>query len=556
MYEVPEAVLGPPPDHDGQILVFKVTDQTIKSLTHNQDNWCALPDSGYHSTVKQSVKLSLYDAINVQMKIAEVLGIENVECLVFLGISERSMELKFSAPNAIFEKAKEQHGVKTLTKLPGFADLEAEYIFLMCGPPGKPCAINVTSHSINLQWSKPEYERPHPIQHYCVHYKSFKGPSAKWKTLQSKASKENLEIGRVSQSESPFVFKVQAVNAIGLGVSSKNSDSIDLKRSPFDEVSGDFPSKPGKPHALNITHDSIHLEWAKPDEGVESVTSYTILYRAQFSDPPNQWMETRSVSADEKVVVSHLLENTTYLFQVQPECEAGVGLESDVSDPIKTKMIIPSKPGKPRALNITHDSIKLEWTKPEQGAHNVNSYSVLHRLTRDDPAEYWTGYNSVTTENSIIISQLRDNTFYSFIIQPHCADGDGLQSDVSDPIKTKMIIPNQPGKPECISVTHDTIQIEWTKPEQGAHNVTSYIVFYGSSSDPPIVWMQQRVKATEEKLTVSKLSQNTIYFFKVRPECGDSFGSESNISEPIITRKIIPSTQIIAGASKFNVSFN
>ena len=545
VFEVPN--FGSPPDH-GQMLVFKVTNQVIEGLSHN---WHALPDSEfYRSTIKQSAKtlqVSLNDALKIQRKITRVLGIEN-GCLLFLGTSERSIELKFSVPNAILDKAKEQHGVKTLTELPGFAELEAANIHILCGPPGKPCAINATSHSINLQWSKPEYEGPHPMQHYCVHYKSFKDPLAKWKTLQSKAYNENFEIGRLSQSESPFVFKVQAVNAIGPGISSTNSDPIDLMRPPFDKVYGDFPSKPGKPHALSITHDSIQLEWTKPERGVESITSYTILYRAQFNDPPNQWIEKRSVSAEERVIVSQLLENTTYLFLVQPECEAGVGLESDVSDPIETKMIIPSKPGKPRALNVTDNSIKLEWTKPEQDAHNVTSYSVLCCST-SDPADYWTEYKAIATEESVLISQLRENTVYYFKVQPHYADGFGLQSDVSDPISTKMIIPSQPGKPKCVLVTHDSIQIEWTKPEQGAHNVTTYTIFYCSTSDPPDIWTQQKVKATEENLTVSELSQNAIYFFKVRPECGDSFGSESDISEPIKTKKKIPSTRGTTGAS-------
>ena len=60
-------------------------------------------------------------------------------------------------------------------------------------------------------------------------------------------------------------------------------------------------------------------------------------------------------------------------FQVQPECEGGVGIESDISDPVMTYMIVPSKPGKPRALKVTHDSIQLEWTKLEYGAHNITS---------------------------------------------------------------------------------------------------------------------------------------------------------------------------------------
>ena len=544
VFEVPEAVFGAPPDC-GQMLVFN---QIIKSLRPTCDH--GLPT--YHHTVIKSAKtvqMSLSDALKVQMKIAEVLGIENVGDLVFLGASKGCIKLKFSVPIANLDEVKEKYNVETLTELPGFADLEAANIHILCGPPSKLCAINVTSNSIHLQWSKPEYQGSYPFQHYSVHYKSLKDPSAKWRTVQSKAIVENLEIGGLPHNETPFIFKVQAVNEIGAGIPSENSDPIDLMQPLLIEIPEKFPSKPGKPQALSITRDSIQLEWIKPDIGVKSITSYTIFYHAQFNDPPNQWMEIRS--ANTKVIVSQLLDNTTYLFLVQPECEAGIGLESDVSDPIKTMMIIPSKPGKPRALKITHDSVKLEWTKPEQGAHNVTSYSVLCRST-SDPADYWMEYKAVTTEEKVCISQLRENTLYYFMIEPQCADGYGLQSDVSDPISTDMMITSQPGKPRCMGITHNSIQLEWTKPEQGAHSITSYTIFYHSTTDPSDVWMRQNVKPPEEKLTVSELSQNTIYLFKVRPECSDKFGSESDTSEPIKTMTV---TSIPSEPTASTVSF-
>ena len=374
------------------------------------------------------------------------LEIEIVGNLIFLGASEGCTKLKFSAPNAALDEVKEKHGVKTLTDLSDFAELEAAKIRILCGPPGKPYAINVTSNSIHLQWSIPEYRGSHPILHYCVHYKSLKVPVAKWRTVQAKAFVENLEIGQLSQTGTPFIFKVQAVNLVGDGVPSEKSDPIDLMQTMLIEVSGDIPSKPGKLQAISITHDSIRLEWAKPEKGVKSITSYTILYRSQFNDPPNHWMETRTTSAENAITVFHLFENTTYLFQVLPECEAGVGLESDLSDPITTKMIISSKPGKPRASKVTHNSVELEWTKPEQGAHSVTSYSVLYHSISDpvdtvycveqiDPSEQWK--ELTCTMESLTISNLNAETTYIFKVHVHCEIGVSKESETSNPIKTK-----------------------------------------------------------------------------------------------------------------------
>ena len=84
--------------------------------------------------------------------------------------------------------------------------------------------------------------------------------------------------------------------------------------------------------------------------------------------------------------MTHLLERTVYSFKVQPECADGFGLMSDISEPITTKMIIRSKPGKPRASKVTHNSIELEWTKPELGTYKVTSHSIFY-CSISDPAD-------------------------------------------------------------------------------------------------------------------------------------------------------------------------
>lgn len=511
VFEVPPTVFGPPPDN-GQMLAFKVTDEVPRHL-HEIAADISVPPS--YPTVEMSskaLKLSLNDTLNIQIMIAKILGIENFGSLIFLGAQEGCIELRFLIPNVTLDSIKQQQKVETLFELPGFAALESDGIHILCGSPGKPFATDITNDSIQLQWKQPEYLGQ--IEYYRVHYISLNDPSAGWKSIQSNGFVETLEIGGLSQNQSPFIFKVQAVNAIGAGIQSEKSDPIHLRSLSMKRSNLNI-GKPGKPRALNITHDSIQLEWTKPEKHSNSITSYAIFYHSTH-DPPYQWMIQRHVNNTEEIaVVSQLLENTTYRFQVQPEYEAGIGLESDISDPIMTKRIIPSKPGKPRALKVTHQSIELEWSKPEQGADNVTCYSVLCH-SASDPTDYWTVCEATTTEERATVSQLRESTTYYFKIQPQYADGDGLVGDISDPISTELITPSQPGRSQCTGVGHDNIQIEWSEPEQGAHNITSYTILYRSTtSDPPDAWMQQRVKSTEKSSTVLGLSEDTIYLFKV-----------------------------------------
>ena len=211
-------------------------------------------------------------------------------------------------------------------------------------------------------------------------------------------------------------------------------------------------------------------------------------------------------------------------------------MESDISDPIMTSMIVPSKPGKPRALRVTHDSIKLEWTKPEYGAHNITSYTVLYNCSSSDHFNHeWLEHATTNNAESLLLSQLSENTLYFFKIRPDYKVGSGLESDISDPVETKMILPGKPGKSWTKVITDDCVVLQWDSPEQDAHNISACTVFYRSASGPPDRWNQQRVQASETCFSIVKLSKNTTHYFRVRSNCRDGFGPMSDTSDPITT---------------------
>lgn len=293
-----------------------------------------------------------------------------------------------------------------------------------------------------------------------------------------------------------------------------------------------IPCRPGKPVATSVTHDSVKLEWTKPEQGAHNIKSYTILHCSE-SDPSNQWIQHKVQSTTESLIVSELSEYTFYRFKVRADCETGIGVESDVSDAIQTHMIIPGKPGKPKASIVSHDSIQLEWAKPEQGDHNLTSYTVLYCCMSSN-TRLWKEHKAVSTEK-VIVPQLSEKEIYYFKIRSECAkfNGAGLESDISEPVTTKMIVQGKPGKPRASEVNHDSIELEWTKPEQGAHNITTYVIFYRSTSDCPNKWTQLKTQNAETKVTVSNLLEKTIYRFKVQPKYEGGVGIESEESEPI-----------------------
>ena len=77
----------------------------------------------------------------------------------------------------------------------------------------------------------------------------------------------------------------------------------------------------------------------------------------------------------------------------------------------------------------------------------------------------------------------------------------------------RMIVPSKSGQPKALEVTHNSIELEWTKPEQGAHNVTSYTVFFCTISESSDNQWKVKAETVNEVVAISQLSEKTTYFF-------------------------------------------
>ena len=96
---------------------------------------------------------------------------------------------------------------------------------------------------------------------------------------------------------------------------------------------------------------------------------------------------------------------------------------------------------------------------------------------------------------------------------------------------TKPVVLSKLGKPRATDITHDSIELNLLKPEQGAHDITSYTVFYQSTSNSHDQWMHVKTDTADERATVSNLSENNTYLFKVWPDEGcEESNLESNES--------------------------
>ena len=307
-----------------------------------------------------------------------------------------------------------------------------------------------------------------------------------------------------------------------------------------------IPSKPGQPIVVSVTHNSITLTWAKPAQYSEYVMNYHVSYCSQ--EQSKEWLLIRVGGEKETVTVTGLVPKTTYLFKVQAVNQIGFSEMSEVSMTICTSLPVPSPPGQPQAVNITHNTITITWAKPQEYAEHVQNYTI-HYIRKSDKH----GWRTVKTERVVevlVVSGLEVNTSYIFKVQAESVDGASEVSQTSNVIKTRCPVPSQPGKPKCKNKAHDRITLCWPKPNEYYENVECYKISYSDNK-------KEKTKITDgrvEEIEIDGLDPQKGYYFKVKAKSkfGDSLNSLS--SDLIGTNPVRPVLKIIPHCKKLQDS--
>ena len=98
---------------------------------------------------------------------------------------------------------------------------------IVCGPPGKPQAVEVTATSIKLLWTKPDFDIG-SINKYIVSFRTAIKKVKEWATVQTIGQEETITIKDIAQIPPSFICKVCAVGDFGKGVESEESEVISL----------------------------------------------------------------------------------------------------------------------------------------------------------------------------------------------------------------------------------------------------------------------------------------------------------------------------------------
>ena len=311
--------------------------------------------------------------------------------------------------------------------------------------------------------------------------------------------------------------------------------------SPYSELSEPVETlltPPGKPRAINITQNSVELEWDSPLVGEASVQSYTILY----CSTDEKWYQLKTNIFQPNFSIGDLNPKTLYHFKVRAESSTNSSPVSEASDSVET--LLPP-PDKPYATNVTHNSVQLSWDKPQYDAGSVQQYTVMYTTASSNIWKEKVFQNSGLS--CVYIQDLLPNNLYVFKVR---ADNTTTSSPESESIRIKTLLP-PPGRPYASNVGCESFQLNWQEPEYNK-GVMYYRIFYRAEDDGTNQW--SLTTANESNCVFTPKCFEKSYVFKVsaalKSNFTDKYSSESETSEPIATKPKPWGAQLISSCTE------
>ena len=303
-----------------------------------------------------------------------------------------------------------------------------------------------------------------------------------------------------------YQFKVRAVNATGTGAASDASDAV-------------------QPRALTLAASSVEATTATLVLG-----NWTSNWYYKYTAPSGGTCSTNAVSGTTEDLTG-LATNTNYTFKAYSD--SGCSTTALVTAP--SFLTKPGKPTKPVAAvgagsgkltitaSVTGDGTPSKWQyQQKEGSGNYGS---------------WTNISSTSTSLSHTVSGLTNRTDYRFKVRAVNATGDGAESDESSPVQVPDV-PPAPSKPTAAVTGGGTsVELNWTMQNDSGAPVTTwqYVKKAGGNAWEASWTTMDGIDGSTTTFTVTGLSPNTSYLFKVRGVNITGPGAESPASDAVQT---------------------
>ncbi|HLQ15029.1 MAG TPA: fibronectin type III domain-containing protein [Candidatus Eisenbacteria bacterium] len=290
-----------------------------------------------------------------------------------------------------------------------------------------------------------------------------------------------------------YTFRVAAINAIGTGPASAQSNSV----TPL--------GPPGAPTNVTGTagNAQVTLSWTAPiSTGGSAITGYVV---TPYIGTTAQTATTFNSAATTQTVTG-LTNGTAYTFTVAAINAQGTGAASGASAAVTPATV----PGAPTGVSAIpgNQQATVSWTAPaSNGGSAITGYVVTPYIGAT--AQTATTFNTPSTAQ--IVTGLTNGTGYTFVVAAINAAGTGPASAPSATVTPATV----PSAPTGVTATGGNAQatVSWTAPtSNGGATLTGYTVtpYVGTTAGTPV-----NGSATTTSTTVTGLTNGTTYTFQV-----------------------------------------
>ncbi|XP_071397105.1 myomesin-2 [Centroberyx affinis] len=308
--------------------------------------------------------------------------------------------------------------------------------------PGQVIATRETDTSVLIQWAPPK--EPNNLIGYYID-QCVKG-SKDWDSANHKPHKSTKFVVSGLTTGETYVFRVQAINELGLSDESQESSPLSVKAALT------APSAPYDIALLNCDGHSMVLNWKKPlHSGGAKIKEYYVDKRRTGT---TVWREVHIPPVTERLYkVEGLTEGAVYQFQVYAATLAGLGTASKHSADLTCEAWTMPEPGPAydlRFCEVRDDSLVVEWEKPVYaGSGPITGYHVEYAKT--GTSDWTTANEKAVCHHFLKVTGLEVSTSYVFRVRAVNGSGVGMASLASDSVVAKAL----PGSQEVSCVVDE-----------------------------------------------------------------------------------------------------
>nr|XP_020469940.1 protein sidekick-1 isoform X2 [Monopterus albus] len=394
------------------------------------------------------------------------------------------------------------------------------------GAPSNLVISNISPRAATLRF-RPGSDGKTAISRWIVEGQVVKedGKEEAWRVIYQKDNQpdaDTLEIPDLT----PFTqyrFRMRQVNVVGSSPLSAPSRLIQTLQAAPD-------THPSNLTLLSATQTSLCFSWEPLPESEYNSSPETVGYRLRVwrtdGQGDNRTDDVKGAGAASEATVEGLNPWTQYQVQIQIYNSIGAGPWSNTVAAHTAESVPSGPPVNVTAEAVSSTRILLTWAYLPHAQKNgvILGYKVLYseKDSEGPPSvQVAEGEGSV----SLLLGLLKKYTVYVLQVLAYTRMGDG---PLSDPVtlRTREDVPGPPVRMVFPEVRLSSIRVVWQPPTNPNGIILGYQISYRFDSRDPLRWTTVEVGSTARQFTVTGLSPEQPYVFRLTARTAVGWGEE------------------------------